>query len=470
MNHVYRLRGRTSLVLMVLLTAFGIAAQVAISQYRVIGYYPMWSRNALPASAVRFNHLTHLMHAFAWPNADGSIASDEAVVDTALINTTHRAGRRILLSFGGAGGTQTANFSIVAADTTLRRIFINNVVDRLLTYHYDGADLDWEGPANFADKVNDVALVREMRTAFHAADTSWLLTMAVGVSNWSGQWRDFASLKNFIDWFGAMTYDIHGGWSPRIGHNAPLYPGDDQGSVHDGIVYLNQTRGIPGSQLVLGMPFYGKEWQGTALTLYGPFTAEVDRTYPDALYNIAHNWLYVWDNVAKAPYLLAPSGTRLLTFEDSTSLTFKCSYARAKGLSGVMIWEISQDLVAGGGQPLMDAVGKAMSTTLDVAPGQNEPVAEGFKMLGNYPNPFNPATIIAYQLPASGLVTLTVFDVLGREVATLVKAQQPAGRYRVQFDGSGCASGMYFYRLEVRQREGGDAGEFRETGRMVLVR
>ena len=75
----------------------------AQAQYRVVGYYPMWERTVMPAWDVQYRSLTHINHAFAWPNPDGSLSFDDAVVDTALINSTHRAGRKILLSFGGAG-------------------------------------------------------------------------------------------------------------------------------------------------------------------------------------------------------------------------------------------------------------------------------------------------------------------------------------------------------------------------------
>jgi hypothetical protein len=65
----------------------------------------------------------------------------------------------------------------------------------------------------------------------------------------------------------------------------------------------------------------------------------------------------------------------------------------------------------------------------------------------NYPNPFNPTTVISYQISNDGLVTLKIYDVLGREVETLVNANQQVGRYDVTFDGSKLASGVYFYRL-----------------------
>jgi hypothetical protein len=80
----------------------------------------------------------------------------------------------------------------------------------------------------------------------------------------------------------------------------------------------------------------------------------------------------------------------------------------------------------------------------------------------NYPNPFNPTTTIRFALPRRSHVTLSVFNTLGQQVATLVNAVEEPGEHSVRFDGGGLASGVYFYRLR--------AGDYVATKRFVLVR
>jgi hypothetical protein len=85
-----------------------------------------------------------------------------------------------------------------------------------------------------------------------------------------------------------------------------------------------------------------------------------------------------------------------------------------------------------------------------------------FQLMQNYPNPFNPSTTIRYALPSKAHVTITVFNTLGQVVATLVNDTQNAGYHDAHFDGSGLASGVYFYRLQ--------AGDFVQTKRLLILR
>jgi hypothetical protein len=85
-----------------------------------------------------------------------------------------------------------------------------------------------------------------------------------------------------------------------------------------------------------------------------------------------------------------------------------------------------------------------------------------FSLLQNYPNPFNPATNIQFSIDNPQLTIVKVYDVLGREVATLVNEIKQPGTHTVQWDASGFASGVYLYRLQ--------AGTFTETRKLVLLR
>jgi hypothetical protein len=88
--------------------------------------------------------------------------------------------------------------------------------------------------------------------------------------------------------------------------------------------------------------------------------------------------------------------------------------------------------------------------------------AHVFALSQNYPNPFNPSTLIRYSVPSAGRVSLNVYDVLGREVATLFEGFRQPGSYTVRFDGTGLPSGVYLYRLQ--------SGGMVETRKLVIVR
>ena len=95
------------------------------------------------------------------------------------------------------------------------------------------------------------------------------------------------------------------------------------------------------------------------------------------------------------------------------------------------------------------------------------PLPHAFILYNNYPNPFNPNTILRYDLPEGGLVNITIYDMMGRKVSTLVNRKQTAGYKSVQWNatnnaGSPVSAGIYLYMIQ--------AGEFRQTKKMVLLK
>ena len=103
--------------------------------------------------------------------------------------------------------------------------------------------------------------------------------------------------------------------------------------------------------------------------------------------------------------------------------------------------------------------GSAIAT--GVEDKENE-MAGRYHLFQNYPNPFNPATTIRFSLPQREHVTLKIFDLLGKEVATLIEEDLDPGEHAVVFDGNGLSSGVYLYHLQ--------AGSFVERKKLVLLR
>ncbi|MGA8265322.1 MAG: T9SS type A sorting domain-containing protein, partial [Ignavibacteriaceae bacterium] len=99
---------------------------------------------------------------------------------------------------------------------------------------------------------------------------------------------------------------------------------------------------------------------------------------------------------------------------------------------------------------------------LSAIQSNNSTVVNEYKLSQNYPNPFNPSTIIKYQIPNAGRVTIKIYDLLGREIKTLVDEYQQSGAYETSFNASNLASGIYFYQIK--------ANNFIATKKMLLIK
>jgi flagellar hook assembly protein FlgD len=105
---------------------------------------------------------------------------------------------------------------------------------------------------------------------------------------------------------------------------------------------------------------------------------------------------------------------------------------------------------------------KPIINDIEVNENYYEQIPQDYSLSQNYPNPFNPTTNIRFSLTKMSFTTLKIYDILGREVATLVNKELSAGRHTYEFDGSRLSSGIYFYRLQT--------GEFTQTRKMLLIK
>jgi photosystem II stability/assembly factor-like uncharacterized protein len=133
------------------------------------------------------------------------------------------------------------------------------------------------------------------------------------------------------------------------------------------------------------------------------------------------------------------------------------------GLSnGTILSFAVQDSIVFAGTYGMGIWRRSVSELITGVKKENDAIPSEFRLFQNYPNPFNPSTIISFTLPSRSFVSLKVFDLLGREVATIVSEEMPSGSYSRQWNAVNISSGIYFYRLQ--------AGAYTETRKLVILK
>mgnify|MGYP001608636178 FL=1 len=155
-----------------------------------------------------------------------------------------------------------------------------------------------------------------------------------------------------------------------------------------------------------------------------------------------------------------------ISWESDTRLTNNSAYSEnpsvsVSGLVVHVVWQDSRD-----GNYEIYYKRDPTGNTVGIEAIESE-IPSQFRLEQNYPNPFNPTTTIRYQLSVQTHVTLKVYDVLGREVATLVDGAEEPGYKSVLFDASDVANGVYFYRMEATPENGGSA--FVQIKKMIVL-
>jgi hypothetical protein len=168
----------------------------------------------------------------------------------------------------------------------------------------------------------------------------------------------------------------------------------------------------------------------------GGDTLVLETSTGDTIINFTYDDDYPWPNSPDGSgYSLIRKPDRI--FEDPNDPTCWCASQKIHGNPGAF-----------------DVVG-----SVD-AKGNNHPIS--FQLYQNYPNPFNPSTTISFSIPSKSFVTLKVYDLIGRELATLVSEELPAGNHSRQWIATGLSSGVYFYRLQT--------ASFTQTRKLILLR
>ena len=338
---------------------------------KIIAYFAEWGvyGRDYHIEDIPVTQVTHVMYAFSNPTPEGTCEIHDPYAALELNGGSlylleelkvANPSLKTLISLGG--WTLSEHFSAIAADPVTRSAYVDSCIDFMLTYGFDGIDVDWEYPVGGGlysgipeDKENYTLLLSEFRTKLDQIAPGYLLTIAAPAGATTIPNMDLPDLAVPLDWINVMTYDFHGPWESTTNHHAPLYSNSaqpDQNTVEIAIeTYLDA--GVPPEKLILGVPFYGKTWSevtgGDGLFQSGSVGPG---NYEDGTmdyHHIVDNYLSnssftrYWDSQALVPYLHSETEQIFISYEDTESLQYKIDFILDKGLGGAMFWELSGD-------------------------------------------------------------------------------------------------------------------------------
>lgn len=280
----------------------------APSGFKVIGY--LMGRN-VDTTAIPFEYLTHINFAFAIPakNGGGLEALRNADKLAALVKKAHANGVKVFISIGGwsigDGGGDDSRFHRLAENAEERNFFVVKTMELVRRFNLDGVDVDWEYPDIENRSAEDnVLLMKQLGDSLHAMNKE-LTAAVVHYGNQGEGTKD--EIFDIVDWLNLMAYDDDKG--------QPI-PHSPYSLAEKSIAYWVKERGLPAEKAVLGLPFYGKPRREN-LSHYKDLLAAGADPMQDEFDSVYYNGI--------------------ATIKRKTELAIK------EGLSGVMIWEISQD-------------------------------------------------------------------------------------------------------------------------------
>lgn len=310
---------------------------------RVFGWHPYWNGSTYT------NYQWNLLSDFCYfdytldpntgNNTNGSFAWSTSAAVTAALNNGVKTHFCVTLF---------SNHSTFLGNATAEQTFINNVISLLNARGGHGVNIDFEG-MGASNKAGFTAFMQNLSTQVKAANPNYEISIATYAVDWSAVF-DIPNLTNYVDLFIIMGYDYYWSGSATAGPDAPLY--NFQTSYNYTLTksvtyYLNQ--GVPNSKLLLGLPYYGREWStaGSAVPSATTGAYSGSRTFA-AVKNAPGTYspaTYQWEPNSFSSLYVRYTGTewRQCWIDEGRSMRYRFKMVNERGIGGIGIWALGYD-------------------------------------------------------------------------------------------------------------------------------
>lgn len=303
--------------------------------FKVVGYFTSWLAPEL-VETLHYDYLTHINYAFLLPTSNGGLTqtfSGTSQLDR-IVQLSHNSNVKVLISVGGWNGGNDSAFHTIAASSSLRATFINNLSNFVTAHNLDGVDIDWEFPDS--DGGNFTLLMSELSTRMKSSGK--LLTAAVWGLSTEGV---TSSIYPYVDFLNLMAYD---GGTPHSSYSMAV----------SSLNYWKNL-GLQKEKAILGLPFYGSSSSGDQKNYSDIVASDSNAPYRDEGGSESSGGYY---------------------YNSITTIIDKTSLAVDQG-GGVMIWALNLDTTNStslltaihGVAPAGDGVSSLVVTTASLNPG-----------------------------------------------------------------------------------------------------
>lgn len=349
------------------------------AQRKVYGYFPEWGvydahKNFTP-DKIDYSGITHLNYGFGVIQ-QGVVVTHDTEKGPGLMREldqrTEVAGVTNILSIGGWNNSEEGAFEAATATDAGIEKLADSILSYMLTWKFDGVDIDWEYPDTDAEKTQFTKLIQAVRSRLDEQgkkdDRYYQLSAAVTANHNKIQYINPSQTVPLLDSVNVMTYDFHGAFDPVTGHNSPLFANSKDADLEfnsaSAMTAYSTTWKVPKSKLMMGLAWYGRGWGNVEPTeivkglpgLFAPGSATVHGQWDDnGQYTGTNPWYYLkdlvnngqytryWDPESRVPYLYNKSTKEFLTYDDPQSIQEKVDYINKQGYGGAIVWDLSGD-------------------------------------------------------------------------------------------------------------------------------